>query len=674
MRRGFFTILAFLSVLFVSASGQSRWRIGEDGAIHWQANGTLPHFDHIEMSGQSVSAVLRYGITEDEAFIMERSMVFPMLRTVPNNTHASLMQRVAMDIPRLVTVGSIPLSREKCTEISIDGALAVRSVFSVGRENIGNTRQSYKPVVELSRIVFPSVDKPMLCEIYTIRNISDRAITVNVPHTESSYVTPAERGVDGSYAVDLKIIGSGSRVIAPDAESQFFVTVQGRVSTDGPLDADVMQEYAARMDFVSSMDDCLILTTPDSVINTAFRYAKIRAAESIFKTKGGYLHSPGGESYYAAIWANDQAEYVNPLFPFMGYHIATESALNSFRHFARFMNDEYKPIPSSIIAEGTDIWNGAGDRGDAAMIAYGAGRFVLASGDRNMARELWPLIEWCLEYCRRNLNENGVVASRTDELEGRFPAGKANLCTSSLYYDALISASYICRILGEKTDYAVRARKLRADIESYFGADMGGYRTYRYYDGNEVLRAWIAIPLTMGIDERAVETTAALLSDRLWSENGIVTAEGDKTYWDRATLYAFRGIMATGGVDKVLDYLNDYSVKRLLGEHVPYPVEAYPEGGGRHLSAESGLYLRIFTEGLFAIRPIGLDSFSMIAQIPDGWNRMSLNRIKAFGRDFGIEVSRAGEKLRVEVYGSDTGTRYYRGSVVPGSRIDIKLK
>lgn len=47
----------------------------------------------------------------------------------------------------------------------------------------------------------------------------------------------------------------------------------------------------------------------------------------------------------------------------LGYDIGNRSALNAFRHFARFMNAEYRPIPSSIIAEGDDIWNGAGDRG-----------------------------------------------------------------------------------------------------------------------------------------------------------------------------------------------------------------------------------------------------------------------------------------------------------------------
>ena len=126
------------------------------------------------------------------------------------------------------------------------------------------------------------------------------------------------------------------------------------------------------------------------------------------------MHGPGGESYYAAIWANDQAEYVNPFFPYLGYGVGNESALNSYMHFARFMNDGFKPIPSSIIAEGIDIWNGAGDRGDAAMIAHGASRYALARGDRSEAEELWPLITWCLEYCDRQISEEGVVRSDSD--------------------------------------------------------------------------------------------------------------------------------------------------------------------------------------------------------------------------------------------------------------------
>ena len=103
------------------------------------------------------------------------------------------------------------------------------------------------------------------------------------------------------------------------------------------------------------------------------------------------------------------------------------------------------------------------------MIAYGASRYALARGDKSEAKELWPLIQWCLEYCRRNINEDGVVASDTDELENRFESGDANLCTSTLYYDALISASYLGREIGVSSsvtkDYLRRSREMASAIE-----------------------------------------------------------------------------------------------------------------------------------------------------------------------------------------------------------------
>ena len=87
----------------------------------------------------------------------------------------------------------------------------------------------------------------------------------------------------------------------------------------------------------------------------------------------------------------------------------------------------------------------------------------------------------------------------------------------------------------------------------------------------------------------------------------------------------------------------------LLGEHVPYPVEAYPEGDQRHLSAESGLYCRIFTEGLFGIRPTGLNSFTVTPQLPDGWDFMRLKNVHGFGKEYNIEVKRESGQIRLTV-------------------------
>ncbi|CAN5355537.1 hypothetical protein BH11ARM2_BH11ARM2_12770 [soil metagenome] len=90
------------------------------------------------------------------------------------------------------------------------------------------------------------------------------------------------------------------------------------------------EEEETRVEFVKILDGVLDLRTPSPVLNRMFRFAKVRAAESLFRTKGGLVHSPGGGSYYAAIWANDQAEYANPLFGYLGLPAANEAAETSF--------------------------------------------------------------------------------------------------------------------------------------------------------------------------------------------------------------------------------------------------------------------------------------------------------------------------------------------------------
>jgi len=643
----------FICTILPLQAQSDRWKIKEPNTITWHLDERLPHHDHIEMSGRRVSVVLRYGVAADSSFRLERSLVWPMLRTIPNNTHASLMQRFAFDVPAMLIVNGRSLASEKVTEVQLNGMLQVKSTFVIGLPNTrASIGQTPKPAVECTRLFFPSADQPMLCERYVIKNIGERAITVTVPDARMVYHTDPAKGVEGAYTMVAALQHGGTKVLEPGEEYRFDGYVQGFSQTQQEVIPNMDTEQYKRRELITGWQDKLRLETPDQVINNAFAFAKIRAAESIYATKGGPMHGPGGESYYAALWANDQAEYINPFFAFLGYDYGNESALNSYQHFARFMNPDYKPIPSSIIAEGIDIWNGAGDRGDGAMIAYGAARYALTRGDRDEAELLWPLIEWCLEFCRLQLNASGVVMSDSDELEGRFPSGEANLCTSSLYYDALLSASYLATELGKKSladKYLKEAKALEKAIENYFGATVEGFETYRYYDGNDILRSWICIPLTVGIYDRAPGTIAALFSPRLWTQDGLLTQAGDRTFWDRSTLYALRGVFAAGETEKALEYLAFYSRQRLLGNHVPYPIEAWPEGSQRHLSAESGLYGRIITEGLFGIRPTGMRTFTVTPRLPQGWNQMALRHIHAFGNVFDIEVSRIGGKITLTV-------------------------
>jgi glycosyl hydrolase family 43/glycosyl hydrolase family 65 len=619
-----------------------RWRqtpVGIEWPVEQIAAGPKPHDDHIEMSGLRVSTIIQYGVDRDSRLMLWRRVVWPMLRTIPNDTHASLRQVFGpADVPALRVDGH-EITAEVVRSVSIDGTLTIRT--------------EVPGTIALARTIFPSREQQAVFERIEVTNRSRQPIAVTAPAKGLTVKTDPVKGADGAYAIEAATDRPVDWTLRPGEARTYAIVYTAWKEADPRLALDVTKELNARRTWVAETNSRLILDTPDPLLNKAFAFAKIRATESIFATKGGLMHGPGGGRYYAAIWANDQAEYANPFFGYLGEGNPRASALNAFRHFARFMNPDYNPIPSSIIAEGTGTWHGAKDRGDQAMIAYGASRFALASGDRAQAEELWPLVEWCLEYLKRKTTAEGVIASDSDELENRFPAGKANLNTSSLTYDALLSAAMLGESLGrpkpQTDEYRARATTLRAAIARYFGATIDGFETYRYYDGNTTLRAWIATPLTVGIDDRAKGTIDALFSPRLWTKDGLATEAGKPDFWDRSTLYALRGVFAAGDSGRAMERLSAYTHRRLLGEHVPYAVEAYPEGGQAHLSAESALYCRIFVEGMFGVRPTALNAFTLTPRLPDTWDRMSLRAVHAFGRVFDVEVTRSGSDIRVRV-------------------------
>lgn len=652
-------------ILSSLSSDKTRWQIVGAGVIAWEVTPAEVHHDHIEMSGERVSVIVTYGVDAAGHFSVSRQVIWPMLRFRPNRTRDHLSAVFGDDAAPRIFIDRGPAVRQiVALRVVLDGLLRIEGTLDAERE------------LSFVRTVFPSTTQPAVMDVTEFTNRSGREVILEVEDNRREVRTNPERGVYGGYTACAQVLGTGERPLKPGESAVFCVLISARKNEEPLLTVDPLAEMRARRERVAKFADKLQLVTPDPVLNTAFAFAKIRAGESIFATKGGLMHSPGGGPYYAAIWANDQAEYANPYFAYLGDETAGAAALNAFRHFARYMNPDYAPIPSAINAEGDGFWHGAKDRGDMAMIAYGAGRFALAFGDADAAQQLWPLIEWCLEYCHRKLTSDGVVASDSDELENRFPAGDANLCTSSLYYDALNSAVMLGGELGKATSlmaaYKARARNLRTAIERHFGAAVEGFDTYRYYDGNTILRAWICIPLTVDIFDRAEGTIAALFSPRLWSADGLLTQAGDTTFWDRSTLYALRGVLAGGGTEKALDHLSYYSTRRLLGDHVPYPVEAYPEGNQRHLSAESALYCRIFVEGLFGLRPTGLRSFTCRPRLPEGWPRMALRRVHAFGRVFDLAVERGNEaELCVKV--SLEGREMIVRSIAAGEPAEINL-
>ena len=669
MKKNVILILCIALMQTGLLQAEQRWNIAGHHAVEWDGSrGGLPHSDHIEMSGRKVSVVYYWNVDSKGRFSVDRHLVFPALRTLPDNTHASWMPHSDVDFLEGMTVNNRRLTDATVTRVLLDGSMTVVSTAEV--DGCG---------FSIERTLWPSTTHQAVCERYIVKNSGRETKTLRMPAVRTERTTNGKEYKDGPFCLvaQTSFREELCQNLRPGDSICFYASIQAyNIGKESEVTLDFVKEAESRAQLVETLTGQLDFSCPDDTLSTLFAMAKIRGAESIFDTPVGPMQSPGGESYYAAMWCNDQAEYINPFFPFLGYSLGNESAMTTWRCYLKLTNPDYRFMPWSIICNGSDTF-GPFDRGDQAMLAYGAGRYCLESGDMKVAEEVWPLIEWCLEYCRRRVNKHGVVASEGDELEHRLPSGDANLCTSSLYYDALRSAAYLADAMGKprkvSSAYRKQAETLRRNIDSFFHHEVEGYDTYRYYEGNDKLRSWIAIPLTMGIYERAEGTVKAMFSPQLWTENGMLSASSDKIYWDRTTLYGLRGTFAAGYADKGLEYLSRFSATRLLGEHVPYMVEAWPEGGQRHLSTENALYCRIFTEGLLGFRATGFRSFELTPQMPEKWDCYSFRKVYACtDAPMNIEVKRLKTgKLQVTI--TKEGKTVHKTIVKPGRTTQVHL-
>ena len=621
----------------------SRWSIKTPKkSIEWLVKQNDFHTEDLEMSGFGISHTVKYGVDENGTFFYVHHPAFPTLRCRPNDTHATYQLDINPTlIPSILLNGNA--ITEKLTKVTIDGTLIL--------ETTAND-------LKIIHHCFPSTTLKAAYEIVSVTNLAKSSANLAFT-TEKEVYVDEKTGCKGICIAE--VFHNATPVTLLSGETYTYqIAITGRLANEKPHYGDAKTELDKRYETILRLIDPMQIDTGCDVLDTMFTFAKIRSGESVFDTMNGLMHSPGGYSYYAATWCNDQVEYAGPYFAYTGDKYLIEASYNAYKMYTPFMSQKYTPIPSSVIAEGVDFWNGAGDRGDAAMYLYGASYFALICGNLEMARDLLPAIRWCIEYCHRKTNGFGVIESDSDELEGRFPSGKANLCTNTLCYAGLLAAAALEREIGNAAlaqTYLSRAAQLKQSIDQYFARTIHGMDTYAYYEDCKVLRSWICMPLCVGIYERAQETVKALASSYLMTEEGLLTEEGCPTVWDRSTLYGLRGMFASGHTEKATELLFRYSEKRLLGERVPYAVEAYPEGGKRHLSGESALFCKVITEGILAMRPTGLKSFTLNPVLPTGLDHLYLTNIKAFGSVFGVKLTKEGftvigEKEKVLATGS----------------------
>jgi len=592
-------LITLLLLFIVNLSFGQDWQIENTRSI--LKEDPKSYSDNIEMAGKKVAGIIHYEIDSLGMLSLEREIIFPQLRRhIKENVSKWRIYRGYLQDT---------FDDDFLPEVYIGDKRFIPAAVEHIRIN-----HTSKLGLQLVRKLYPSTTEHAFIENWEIINQTDSIVSIQVGHIDFS---KKDFGVYGKYYRSIKSTGRESKKITPNNSYSFNIEITAANENDLVKNiskpSTPKNELTARKKLLNDIYSNLNLETPEPILNTLFEFSKIRAAENIFDSKMGIVHSPGGGRYYTGVWANDQAEYSGPFFPYLGLDDGNIAALNAYKKFYEQMKtipNHDKNLWASYEMNGEITCCGT-DRGDAAMIAYGGLHYLLAMGDTQLGKEYEPMIDWCLTYSHKKLNNEGVVLSESDEMENRIPTGDANLSTSSLYYGALELAIPFYESLGADANKinTLKSRRdnLRLAIEKYFGAN------------------------------------------------------------------ALRGTLIAGETEVSLNKLLAFSKKRLIGDHVPYVVEAYPEGNMAHLSAESALYCRVFTEGLFGILPTGFDSFKMTPRLPEKWNQMALKKVNAFEQNFDIQINRVtNKKIKVAVT-DDKGKEIFSETIKSGDTVNVKF-
>ena len=270
------------------------WNI--DGqTLVWEIKDGQVHRDKIEMSGLYCDSIIEYGVQENGALFLSQRHYFPMLRTIPNDTHGTFCFALCEVRPFLLKNGETVSEYPRA--FRLDGALTAECATRVG--------------VTVTHRLFPSIDSRFAVERVRVSASEAVELTLSLPN---EFVHSYGRGTKGVYVSTVFHTAPAVLALKAGESLEFDVFYTSRIANEILTLPDGAEEEHKRYARVNAMCDDLILDTGCRELDLLTRFAKIRAGESIFDTITGKYHSPGGSRYYAATWCNDQIEYAGPHF------------------------------------------------------------------------------------------------------------------------------------------------------------------------------------------------------------------------------------------------------------------------------------------------------------------------------------------------------------------------
>lgn len=214
------------------------------------------------MTGFNVSGIISYGVDETGLLRMNRHIVFPSLRMIPNETRGSLTHNFPSSISSFIKVNGQKITKEYPDSIEINGFLTINSRTETG--------------VLIRRTLFPAMDqKKAFIERFDLVNMKEQLMSVEIVSPDYSEATLEKKeSLDGHYFLEASIYGEyNNRQLKPGETMTVYCAYSARKANEH-LELDVLLQEQRRTDFVTHIDSELVLETPSEVINMAFKMNK----------------------------------------------------------------------------------------------------------------------------------------------------------------------------------------------------------------------------------------------------------------------------------------------------------------------------------------------------------------------------------------------------------------
>jgi hypothetical protein len=274
----------------------------------------------IVMHGKRLVARVVFPIDDGTPAVQTKlSVGFVQLRTSGHYAHPLCDTPPSNDFPSVLINGqSMTLPRR--TGYRYD------AVFSELYEPVGG--------LEITREIFPSVDKRAAIQLWTFKNIGTSALAIEARSSTSAIPGWEKNDVNGKPAiVELTVGGITKRDLPPGASVSCPVIMTVRLKTEAPLAIDALQERADRLALFVKARQTMVLRTPEPVLNGTFVINKFRVLESPMENAKGVMITCGGVDYYPNIFANDSCQYIGPSLPYLNDAAATAAMVDCYRHW-----------------------------------------------------------------------------------------------------------------------------------------------------------------------------------------------------------------------------------------------------------------------------------------------------------------------------------------------------